>query len=101
MRHIIHLLPDLTPNQKPLALSLFHTGDSVDGDLSPRDQAGLAFPDDYEKSAAVTSDILSLSSPKMNAHYSGRTGRDFAAVGPKRPEKEKEGKKNVGAPCNV
>jgi len=69
--------------------------------VAQRLAVGLAFPDDYEKSAAVTSDIVFLSSLKLNAHYSGRTGWDSAAVDPKRPEKEKEGKKNVGAPCSV
>jgi hypothetical protein len=38
----------------------------------------------------VTSDILSISSLKIIARYNGRTGRDFAAVGPKRPEKKKK-----------
>jgi hypothetical protein len=36
----------------------------------------------------------------MNARYSDKTGRAFAAVGPKRPEEGKEGKKNVCAPCS-
>jgi hypothetical protein len=34
----------------------------------------------------MTSDILSLSSLKMNAQYNGR---DYCCVGPKKPEKEK------------
>jgi hypothetical protein len=64
--------------------------------------AGLPCPDDYEKTAVVTSDILSLSSLKKNAQYNLRTGRDYCYVGPKGTEKyKKRKKKNVGELCNM
>jgi hypothetical protein len=63
-----------------------------------RRAAGLPCHDEYEKSVAVTSDIL-CSSLKMNAQYNARTGRDYSYVGPKRTEKEK--KKSVGASYNT
>jgi hypothetical protein len=58
--------------------------------------AGLPCPDDYEKSAVVTTDTLSLLSLKMNAQYDARTGRNYCCVGPNRSEMERETKKTNG-----
>jgi hypothetical protein len=52
--------------------------------------SALPCPDDYEKTVAVTSGIMSLSSLKMNAQYNATPGRNDCCVGPKRSEKEKE-----------
>jgi hypothetical protein len=54
-------------------------------------------PDDYEKSVAMTPDMLGFSSLKMNAPYSARSGRDYCCVGSKGTEKEN--KRNFGASC--
>ena len=64
--------------------------------IAQRQTAGLPCHDDCEISVAVTSEILSLSSLKMNAQYNAITGRDYCCVGPKRAEKEREIRRKMG-----
>jgi hypothetical protein len=63
--------------------------------VAQRPAACPAFPSDYEKSAAVTSDILPLSSLQMNAHYGGRTGRDYCCVGPETCKRKRKKKRRM------
>jgi hypothetical protein len=69
------------------------TQSTATGQPEPGDCHPLA--DNYEKSVAVTSDILCLSSMKINTQCNARTGRDYCCVGPKRTEKRKKRRRKM------